>query len=453
MFRRFVPRLCANFSLRAITDRLDSFEKEVIELKAFRQAVEKTSPEVALAAERLLKDDSISVSSQDKDKLDLPLTAGEFIEMTQFYALQKPNQIKVENVRFVKTMDDLLRQSTVFHREALVRLAMIAKTLSLAPYGLSQMPPIQELIRWYQLSFHEMINRPTPKSTDELQFFDTLSRSVFLRHYNVSRLLCEGLISLAEREGWDTSDYTLPELFPDLQTFFETFYSQRVKIRFLCGNYCHLSSQMLKLPKQSYADVDKQGLTELSFFGHDPSTFVGQLCEKTSFVKVAKSCIESLQKRYDEEKIELHIHGDENMTFIGVPYILCDIVSALLSDAVEENLYHQEISGKAPTKITVTLVQGPRNENIVMRVSDTAGGMRLDDARLSLTCWSTFRNSHHKSSILSSGDSWIHSPIRLSYANCAATCFGGNVTVASIEGYGTDRQLYIPVKGVCDIVV
>jgi pyruvate dehydrogenase kinase 2/3/4 len=39
---------------------------------------------------------------------------------------------------------------------------------------------------------------------------------------------------------------------------------------------------------------------------------------------------------------------------------------------------------------------------------------------------------------------WSHSSIRLPYAAVAARIFGGDTTVTSIEGYGTDRQIYIP---------
>lgn len=452
MLRLACRRLSVNFSLRALTDRLDSFEKEVIRLKAFRQAVEQTSPEVAKAVERLLNADSSSVMAR-KENLDLPLTAEEFEEMSQFYALQKANDIKMENLRFIKTKNDLLSHSSAFHREALVRIALIAKMLNLAPYGLSQMPAIQELTRWYQWSFHEFIAHPGPKTLEDLQYFDELSRSVFLRHYNVSRLLSEGLISLAEREGWNMSDVSLQDSFPDLQTFFESFYSSRVKLRFLCGNYLHLSSQTLQLPRSRHEEIDKDGLTEPNFFGLNPATFVGQICEETSLYVLVKGCVADAQKRFPDAKIHLKFVGDDTLTFPGIPYITHDIVMALLSDAVEENYHRQEVSGKHPTDIEVALVQRRGGGSFVLRVSDTAGGMKLNDARMALTCWATFRNFYHHASPLATGDTWIHSPIRLSYANCAAKCIGGNVTVASIQGYGTDRQLYMPAAGISRITI
>lgn len=451
MFRRCCFRFIPSFSLQSITDRLDSFEKEVIKLKAFRRAVEVTSPEVAKAAEELMKEEPLNFLS--KVNLEMPLTPEEFIEMTQFYAMQKPHLIPVEHLLYVTTKEDLLAAGKKLHREALVRLSAIAKTLSLAPYGLSQMPGVQELIRWYQVSFHDFMACQSPKDVKDLDLMDTLARSVFLRHYNVSRLLCEGLCSLAEREGWDTADDELAQRFPELQDFFESFYSQRVKIRYLIGNYLHLSTQLLKRPKTSYEAVDKTGMTELSFFGHDPSTFVGQLCINTSLSILTNYCISVIQEKYADAKIELKIVGDESLTFIGIPYILCDIVAALVCDAVEENLHSQEILGRTPTSIEVTLVQKKNCKNYVLRVSDTAGGMRLQDARLAMTCWSTFRNCRHYDSPFSARETWIHSPIRLSYANCAANCFGGNVTVASIEGYGTDRQLYVPATGVAGVMI
>lgn len=452
MLRRTFLRRCTNFSLslRAITDRLDSFEKEMIELKAFRQAVSITSPDIAQKAEELMQ--STSRARTTEERLELPLTADEFIEMTQFYAFQKPNPILVSHLRNIRDEADLIAHANLIQRESLIRLALLSKSLSVAPYGFSQMPAIKELNHWYQLSFHEFTSFPPPTCREDLLTFDRLLRTILLRHYNASRLLCDGLVSLAEREHWGDSAMHQHENFPDLKGFFDTFYTDRAKFRFCCGNAAQLCNQILQVPKESYAALDKEGVTHPAYFNLDPKAFVGILCHETSLLTLTKCCIKDIQARYEDAKIHLRFHGDESLTIFGIPYITYDIISALICDAIEENLHTQQVGGTPPTDIEVTLVQAKSSSNFVLRVSDTAGGMNLNDTKIALSCWSTFRNfSHVHTSELASGDTWIHSAIRLSYASCAANIIGGRLSVASIEGYGTDRQLYLPTAGVSNV--
>lgn len=450
---RLASRLGKSFSLRAITDRLDSFEKEMIELKAFRQAVECTSPEVAESVKRFLKENQRSISTAKE--LDLPLTPEEFIDMTQYYALQQEEPIQISKFPQKIDLENLFKHSLYFREDMLVRIALLAKALTLAPLGLSQMPQVQRLIRYYQLSFHDLVSWPAPKTVADLHHYDKMSRAIFLRHFNVSRLLCDGLLSLGKREGWWKIDMALAERYPDLQEFFQNFFSLRVRMRLVCGNYVHFSSQVLKLPRTSYEEVDKAGLTELCTFGHEPSEFVGQVCKTTSLLTLVKFCLEDVKRLYADAVFDFQFHGDESIRSTRIPYILYDMVVALLCDAVEANIYNEKVNGKAPAPIEVKLVQTKNSENYTLRVSDTAGGMCLEDSRLALTCWSTFRNSEHKSPLKLSRDgiSWIHSPIRLSYANSGASNFGGKVSVTSIEGYGTDRQLNILAQGVDNLVL
>lgn len=444
-FRRTATLLSPTFT--ELVDRLDSFEKEFIELKAFRQAVEATSPKVAETANQILKSHRQEVKAL-KVTSDNPLTSQEFIELNQFYAKQKTREVPCENLLYISSPNDLIQHAELLSRQYCIRLAKRARHLNNAPYGLSQMPGIQELKKGYQWSFHDMRNTPLPVDKESLYPFDRAVRRVFLRHYNVSTLLTEGMNEFASREQWKTVDDEVMNTYDDLQHFFEEFCLARVRLRFLIGNYMYLSTKILNIPKEKYGIDDPDDQTVPIFFDHNPADFVGQICRKCSLLTLAKCVVKEMQTKYDAE-IELKLAGDADLHFVGIPYITHDIISAMLEDAITANVDREEFYGKPCSKIEVTLAQTPTNKRFVLRVSDTAGGMTLNESRRQLSCWSLYKNVQHQDHSLIS--SWISSPLRLPYAYCAARVIGGKLTVASIEGYGTDRQLYLPSTGLIGV--
>lgn len=444
MLRRAAARL-ATVSFRDITDRLDSFEKEVIELNAFRKAVEATSPEVAKKANALIGE-SVGSTNGCRTGIESPLTADEFTELNQFYALQQSRDIHVENLLYINTPSTLMQHAATVHREYLVRAAQRARKLNAAPYGLSQMPSIKELKQWYQWTFHDMRNSQKPSDIEGAREFDALVRRVFLRHYNVSTLLNDGFLELARREHWREVTRELRSSYKELEEFFTEFCTGRVRLRFLIGNYMYLSTKILNVERPEYVEWDPEGLTKPLFFDHNPEDFVGQICRKTSLLNLLKYSIRQTQKGYDEEEIVLRLAGEDSLTFVGIPYITCDVLTAMLEDAVQANLKRQEAFGVPCSKIEVTLSQHSKSKNYVVRVSDTAGGVPLSEAEQALACWSLYK------AVQEGGQdkfkTWTQSPIRLPYAWCAARVIGGDITLASIEGYGTDRQLYLPSSGI-----
>lgn len=449
MFRCSARWLLVN-SLRDITDRLDSFEKEVIELNAFRKAVEATSPEVADKAKSLI-DEHMHAVKESKANIENPLTADEFIELNQFYAVQQPRRIPIANLLYINTPNDLMHHATTVHREYLVRVAQRARKLNAAPYGLSQMPSIKELKQWYQWTFHDIRNTKKPTNVEETREFDALVRRVFLRHYNVSTFLNDGFLELAKREQWKEFNEELRSNYRDLEEFFTEFCTGRVRLRFLIGNYMYLSTRIMGVARPEYEQWDPEGLTEPLFFDHNPEDFVGQICKRTSLLNLVKYSVKQAQKEYADEEIILKLAGEGDLTFVGIPYITFDVLTAMLEDAVQANLYRQETYGIPCTPIEVTLSQHSQSRNYVVRVSDTAGGVPLSVAEQALSCWSLYKTVHDSSH--DKFKTWIQSPIRLPYAYCAARVIGGDVTSASIEGYGTDRQLYLPATGVSNVSI
>lgn len=441
-------------SARQFSDRLDGLEKEMIELKAFRTAVETTNPEVAKAAKDLIEKHKREVKELIPGR-ENPLTADEFRDLNQFYAQQKARTFRLGDLQFIKNKNDLNAHANILRREYLVRIAQRARSLTSAPYGLSLMPSVDELKRCYQWSFHDMRNTVAPPKDDPMDTFDRVLRRIFLRHYNVSGLICRGLVELGEREGWKRIDKQIRTNYALLNDFFDDFCYGRAALRFLVGNYMYLSHQILQVKEEDFISFDPDKLTVPIYFEHDPSDFVGQICTKTSLVKITKVAIKDAKASFEDAEIVLRVCGDEDITFLGIPYITYDIISALIDDAIQANIVRQEKYGIPCTDIEVTLSQRKGSTDYVIRVSDTAGGLPLELSDYQLTFWSTFKAAEECALIdeASNNITWTHSPIRLPYAYCAARVIGGDVTIASIEGYGTDRQLYLPAAGIENLCI
>ncbi|KPI84354.1 putative pyruvate dehydrogenase (lipoamide) kinase [Leptomonas seymouri] len=445
VFRRSLLLLSPTFT--ELADRLDSFEKEFIELKAFRQAVEATSPKVAEAANEFLRNRSQEVGTF-RISSENPLTPEEFTELNQLYAKQKCKEVPFENLLYVNSPNTLLQHAELMYRQYLMRIAKIARFLNNAPYGLTQMSGIQELKKHYQWSFHDVRNNAVPEEMNDLYPFDRVVRRLFVRHHNVSKLLTEGMSDFAMREQWKGVDEEVMHTYEELPHFFEVFCLSRVRFRFLIGNYVYLSTKILNIPKEKYGIEDPDDATVPVFFDHNPDDFVGQICKKCSLLTLAKCVVKGLQAKYDAE-IELKLAGDADLRFVGIPYITHDIISAMVEDAVAANTERQELFGKPCTKIEVTVAQAPTSKRFVLRVSDTAGGLTLSQSRMQLSCWSLYKNIEQNENAFFR--SWPSSPFRLPYGYCAARVMKGKLTVASIEGYGTDRQLYLPSTGIMGI--
>ncbi|KAG8340112.1 putative Mitochondrial branched chain alpha ketoacid dehydrogenase kinase [Trypanosoma vivax] len=440
MFRFFCSRFRPN--LNDIIHRLDSIERQIIELKAFRQAVCTMFPEVESAAVDLAKERENTNLNVDIISID-PLSSDEFVELNQFYAHQIVQSIPLRNLAHIGNIDDLFGYARTVHRECLVRIAQIVRALYHASLGLSQMPSVQQLCRCYEWSFHDVKTTKVPTNPDDAIKFDTLFRRLFLRHYNVSVLLSEGMQELGQREKWNEGSFTdksLSETFDELQLFFDNFCMSRVRLRFLVGNYIQLSTQILNIQPKCC-----EKLTGPIHFDHTPGSFVGQLCRECSLVKLVECVIRSASNGGEGPKIELQLDSVSNHTFLGIPYIIFDILSALFDDAIQANFSRQEKTGIPCSTIVVTVAQSESNKQLSVRISDTAGGMPLHEAEHALRYWSIYRCTED---MLKNSNTWIHSPIRLPYAYCAARVLGGDISVISVDGYGTDRFLYLPSDGI-----
>lgn len=429
------------------------FEREIIELRAFKQTVERTSPEVASAVKAIVPT-KISGVTVHREILANPLTADEFADLNGFYALQKPTYIAVRDLIHVNKAEMLVSLARKMYRELLVRLAHCARDMSMAPHGLAQMPSILELKRWYQLSFHDLHSVALPHDKESCIAFDHCVRRIYIRHYNVSCLLCKGLLELAKRESWEGITAEVQHNYSDIETFFDEFCTNRARLRFLIGNFFNLCDRIFVLDWNAIRTYDVNCKTALIYYDHASEDFVGLVCKKCSLVMLVKWAIRRVSCKYPDIAIKIEFTGDEDYTYIAIPYMMGDIISAMLIDAAKVVDRFIERGGPSTTCVTVTLAQVRGSEHFSLRVSDTAGGSTLEEANNKLQCWSFYDELNSDIYCEQSYTKpWTGSPIRLAYASRVAHLLGGHIDVASIDGYGIDRYLYLPTSNIDNVVM
>ena len=388
-------------------------------------------------------------------------------DLYQFYSMLPMTRYTMQNLMALQTRDDLLNYAQNMWREFNVRLAQRTVSLSTAPYGLAVMPSIGHLKRWYELSFQDIRTQfPKPPETDEdLVRFDDLLRKIFRRHGNTAYLFGHGMMEFAQREGWSERQLKNPELyrkFHDMETFFFDFVTTRVSLRFLIQHYLECSERLLRL------SIDPKAKTEVDpLFGHESCSFIGAICKDCKIPIVVQHAIADAKREAEEDnfcdipEIRLKIAGNDKLGITASPAMCHNIVSALVGDAIRRNTLLTCRTGAPPTPIDVVISQYKGNSEVVVSVSDTAGGIPHNLLPYATSYIYSVRGFYEDraahgttpSGAISKPQGWMKSSVRLPYAKAAAQAFGGDVTIASIDGYMTDRHYYIPCVGFDQVTV
>jgi len=139
----------------------------------------------------------------------------------------------------------LLRASVFLHHELPIRLANKAVELENLPCGLSSMPSIMEVRKWYITSFKEIVAFRRPSSLGDDRKFTNLVKEIYERHSGVLWTMAKGVYELKKKYlasqhslGDNASTtFALEKVFPEVQTFLDNFFVSRVGIRVLIGQH------------------------------------------------------------------------------------------------------------------------------------------------------------------------------------------------------------------------
>lgn len=317
----------------------------------------------------------------------------------------------------------LFQVAMFLHRELPIRLAHRVRDLDCIPH-LSALPSTRAVRQMYAQSFEEIRAASTPNTVIRETSFAELLGNIYKRHSAV--LLMMARSAYEAREELQTRGDMFPQQ-DEIHQFLDGFYMSRIGIRMLIGQYLALRDE---------ADSDYVGL-------------VSQHCSPAHVAYAAMEDAKFMCTRSYGDAPEVSLHGRRDLTFMYVPTHLHYILMELLKNSMRATMeYHEDSDQKPP--IRVVIADSPTNEDVVIKVSDEGGGVSRTHMKRIWSYLFTTADPNVQASAIGDGESDFDtgSPLAglgygLPISRAYARYFGGDLSVMSMEGYGTDAFVHL----------
>lgn len=331
----------------------------------------------------------------------------------------------------LRTQKMLMQVAMFLHRELPIRLAHRVRDLDSIPH-LSGLQGTKAVRTMYARSFEEIRAAPTPNTLARERYFAELLQSIYSRHSSVLLMMARSAYQL--RGKMDEVDFAEQE---EIHAFLDSFYMSRIGIRMLIGQYLALREETTG------------------------SGYVGLVQQHTSPADVAMAAMEDAKfmcKRSYGDAPEVTMHGRTDLTFQYVPthlhYILMELLKNSMRATAEYHMGDQTGDNGSSTKkmppIRVVIADGERNEDVVIKVSDEGGGVSRSHMTKVWSYLFTTADPSVQAGAIGEGESDFDtgSPLAglgygLPISRAYARYFGGDLSIMSMEGYGTDAFVHL----------
>ncbi|KAL4439458.1 hypothetical protein ABPG77_008787 [Micractinium sp. CCAP 211/92] len=316
----------------------------------------------------------------------------------------------------------LILSAQFLHNELPVRLSHRVAELENLPYGLSAKPHVLKVRDWYVESFRELRGFPKVRdASDELQF-TRLLQHIYRRHTNVVPVMAMGVAELKR----ELSKSIGVEDLPDIHQFLDNFYMSRIGIRMLIGQHIALHEP----PRENH---------------------IGLIDTKCSPAGVCQDAIDDARSICMREKgsaPEVTVYGDPSFTFPYVPSHLHHMVFELVKNSLRAVHDRFEDADDEPPPIRLVVAEG--EEDVTIKVSDEGGGIPRSGLPKMWTYLYTTAKSPLDEMDRSNATEGSDGPSVLAgygyglpISRLYARYFGGDLSIISMEGYGTDAYLHL----------
>ncbi|XP_022706058.1 pyruvate dehydrogenase (acetyl-transferring) kinase, mitochondrial-like isoform X1 [Varroa jacobsoni] len=354
-----------------------------------------------------------------------PTTTKEFVRHVDHYSRFNPSPLSIKQFLEFGERANPAESCSFLRKELPVRLANIMKEIQLLPRQLLEMPSIKLVNSWYQRSFLEMVQYDQKKGDlreSELTDFTEMLTTIRNRHSNVVQTMAEGVLELKRSTPTDLStDYAI-------QYFLDRFYMSRISIRMLINQHTSLFGDL---------DADDRPPGNGGRVG-----VIDPYCDITVVTLDAFENAKFLCDQYYLTSPNMHLEcipPDKRVRIVYVPSHLYHILFELFKNAmraVVERHGPDTDSDKFPP-LRILIVKG--EEDITIRLSDMGGGIpRSASDLLFQYMYSTAPEPSPTDSAPLAGYGY-----GLPLSRLYARYLHGDLTVTSIEGYGTDAHVYI----------
>uniref|UniRef100_A0A7S2RCC2 Protein-serine/threonine kinase n=1 Tax=Eucampia antarctica TaxID=49252 RepID=A0A7S2RCC2_9STRA len=314
-----------------------------------------------------------------------------------------------------------------------IRLAHRIIDLDRVPL-MKDMPSVQAVKDIYISSFVSLINEPKIDSSSSESEFAQKLEALYQRHSNVLVQMARGAYELRQAlrsgdiRGANGENGIEFEKMNACHEFLDRFYVSRIGIRILAGQYLALRGPPLK-------------------------DYVGLICQHTSPYAIVQHAVDDatfMCNRKFGDAPEVIISGRMDLTFAYVPTHLHYILLELLKNALRATVEHYGVDAEWP-HVEVIIADKQCNEDVVIKISDKGGGIKRSNTKKIWSYLYTTADPAIQEGMIAFDNDKDHSvdaplaglgyglPISRSYARY----FGGDLSVISMEGYGTDAFIHM----------
>jgi len=373
---------------------------------------------------------------------------------------------------------DRLRNAQFLHRELPIRIAQRAIDLLTLPHGLNRTREVQSIANAYLQYLQQLRDFPVPTNAAGEQEFTKILKEFVMDRHSIPMAIARGLQSLKDDRKAPVDARRLAEMEDALNRFF----TARVGLRFLVEHHV-LSGNDENSDALYRKQLEAEGGLELlddenyALSEGSDQDFCGAIqknCDpvkevRRTVARVTKLCRESYGIAPEIEIVDCTPDTDAALPFTYVPhhlrYMLAELVKNSCRASVRTYLsgantqkedhtkHHDNPAGgihDAPSLPPIKVVVTKGAEDVSIKIADRGGGMpRSVTERIWTFAHSTMNKGEDKNDF--GKDEVTGGHIRgfgLPLARIYARYFGGEITVKSMEGYGVDAYLYLPVLGV-----
>jgi len=312
-----------------------------------------------------------------------------------------------------------------------------------------EMPSIQLVKTWYVTSFHEIRNAPTPNTVAKEADFAVLLKNIYERHAPVLLTMARGAYELRQKYVAGSSE------FYDLEVhnFLDAFYLSRIGIRMLIGQYLGKEERDKRVSLGICLIHIRFCLTLTELREPPKADYIGLCCLRTSPRDVALTAIDDAKfmcTRQHGDAPEVTLHGRLDLTFAYVSEHVHYILLELLKNSMRATAEFHGTDDMPPIRIVIA--DGEDNEDVVIKVSDEGGGIpRSHISRIWSYLFTTadpeiqrgFVDLSHPASDFDTASPLAGLGYGLPISRAYARYFGGDLSIMSMEGYGTDAFVHL----------
>ncbi|KAK9695822.1 [Pyruvate dehydrogenase (acetyl-transferring)] kinase isozyme 2 [Basidiobolus ranarum] len=313
----------------------------------------------------------------------------------------------------------LLIPAQFLHAELPIRLSQSVKMINSdeIPCGMGSLPSFRRITNRILEDISVLTQMQRPDTVTQEEEFTASLRILLQRHRNNILSVGQGFKELLDITGKKSTDFCGEEF----QNFFDKFYTMNLSTRLLIGEHLSLHDE-----------------------GHN-------LVQRVSPLAVAEKAAQDakyiFKKHYGHEAPEIKIWSrKKNVHTLHVQENLHRTIFEVLKNSLRATYeFHHKRNEKLPP---VKLIMADGDEDVTFKVSDQGGGIPTSEMPRIWSYVHSFSHTCPDVQLKEDISHYMELPLYgfghgLPFARLTARYFGGDLSVLSMEGYGTDTYIHL----------